>query len=83
MGIVLPQRGDMLKITCPKNPKHNRFSTTAHVMQEWVVDEGGEFVRCADSCMEVTHGPTNGNSFICVNKHKGRICGADAVVEEI
>lgn len=27
------------KVTCPKNIRHTRFSVTAHVAQEWEVDE--------------------------------------------
>lgn len=72
----------MLKITCPKNPKHQRFATTAHVMQEWVVDKDGEFVRVSDPCLQTDQGPEKGNSFTCVCKVKGEECGAEAIVEE-
>lgn len=73
----------MLKITCPKNPKHNRFETTAHVMQIWAVDNDGEFVRCLDDCLEVDQGPEKGNCFTCICKVKGEICGANAIVESV
>jgi hypothetical protein len=72
-----------MKITCPKNPKHNRFSATAHVMQEWLVDETGEFVRVLNDCLEVDSGPEVGNEFICTCKTKGKVCGAEAIVKSI
>ena len=31
-----------MKVTCPKNPAHNRFITVAHVTEDWVVDEYGD-----------------------------------------
>lgn len=67
-----------MKITCPKNPKHNRFSTTAHVMQDWIIDNDGEFIRCLDQCVEVDQGPEKGNSFTCMV----RGCGEEAIVED-
>ena len=60
--------------TCPNNPEHKRFLTTAHVMQEWVVDEKGEFVRVANECLDVTHRPTECNTWTC------EVCGAEAKV---
>ncbi len=49
------------------------FFTTVHVMQEWLVDEAGNFIEVADDCLEVTHGPDNDNVWTCKN------CGAKAV----
>lgn len=69
----------MLKITCPNNPMHNRFSTTAHVMQDWEVDNDGDFISCIDDCVQTDHGPEKGNSFTCLAIG----CGAEAIVEEI
>jgi hypothetical protein len=65
-----------LKITCPKNSKHDRFITTAHVMQEWKVDNNGELVTVTDNSLQVTHFPEEGNLFTCK-------CGAEAIVEEV
>jgi len=61
----------MLKITCPKNAKHNRFVTTAHVMQDWIIDKDGNFVRCLNECVLVDKGPEKGNYFTCICKSKG------------
>jgi hypothetical protein len=58
---------------CPKDPSHNRFATTAHVVQDWVVDEHGNFIREL-STLETTHGPDTGNIWTCLN------CGAEAKV---
>ena len=33
-----------MKATCPNDPNHNRFLTTAHVMEEWKVDSEGNFI---------------------------------------
>lgn len=67
-----------MKATCPKNPKHKTFTTTAHVMQEWVVDEHGEFkfIECERSggCLEVSKKPDPDNLWTCY------ICGAEAKV---
>lgn len=55
---------------CPKCGQ-SRFTTTAHVMQEWLVDGDGNFINCIDDCMEVTVGPDKDNIWICDN------CGAE------
>jgi hypothetical protein len=66
-----------LLITCPNNPKHNHFITTAHVTQDWVVDKDGDFVKCLDQCSQVDNFPEKGNQFTC------KKCYAEAIVEEI
>jgi rubrerythrin len=53
--------------TCPKNPAHAEFSTSAHVAQRWHVSRTGE-------CTDVTHRPTSGNTWTCM------VCGAEADV---
>ena len=63
-----------LKVTCPKNSKHNRFVTTAHEMHDWLIDPEGNFVKDLGA-IEVTDGPTPGNLFTCDK------CGASAKVE--
>ena len=73
----------MLKVTCPNSPKHNRFSTTAHVMQDWLVDKDGEFVKCLDQCVQVDNEPEYGNTFTCMCMVKGKCCGAEAEVERV
>lgn len=64
-----------MKVTCPTSNRHKRFSVTAHVVQEWVVDETGEFQRATVDCLEVIHKPNRDDRFVC------RICGAEAVTE--
>ena len=65
-----------MKATCPKNKKHKKFITVAHVMQEWVVDPEGEFIEERTACLEVTHDPDPGNTWACA------VCGEEAVVVE-
>ena len=31
------------------------FHATAHVTQEWGLDQNGMFIRCLNDCIEVTH----------------------------
>ena len=63
-----------MKATCPNDPAHDRFYTTAHVAQTWEVDREGNFVSDL-STDEVTHFPDPDNTWQC------KICGADATVE--
>ena len=66
-----------MKATCPNDPEHKRFTTMAHVSEEWIVDECGNFVEEGDpGCGEVVAGPHPHNTWQCVE------CGADALVEE-
>jgi len=64
-----------MKITCPKNKKHNQFITTAHEVHDWVVDEQGNFIKDL-GCSEVAAKPDPDNCWNC------RTCGADAKVEK-
>lgn len=63
-----------MKATCPTSKKHKRFTTVAHVMEEWLVDENGNFMEVKES-LQTTHGPNPGNIWTCVE------CGAEAKVE--
>lgn len=67
-----------MKATCPKHPEHKEFITTAHVMQEWVVDEHGNFLNLepGGESLEVVSDPDPNNCWYC------KICGAEAEVEE-
>lgn len=60
---------------CPNNPNHKRFTTTAHVMQLWKVDEKGNFVDMVDESMEVSHEPDKDNIWTCCE------CGTEAIIE--
>lgn len=64
-----------MKATCPKNPKHKKFVTTAHEMHEWVVDEKGGFVK-DKGWLEVTDNPDQDNVWTCYT------CGAEAVIQK-
>ena len=65
-----------MKITCPEDKKHNRFGTTAHVTEEWVVDEFGLFIDVIPGSSEIVHAPDKGDLFSCLD------CGADAKAED-
>ena len=63
-----------MKIICPKNKDHKRFSVTAHVTQEWQTDEKGNFESVVNDCMDVTHAPSSESYWECYE------CGAEAKV---
>ena len=65
-----------IQATCPKNPHHQNFLTTAHVMQEWCVGEDGQFLTVRKQCLQVTHGPDVDNIWVCAD------CGCVAEVKE-
>lgn len=62
------------KVICPKNPRHKRFSVTAHVVQTWQVDGNGDFVKHLNEYLEVTH-PDAEDCYTCMT------CGTKAKVE--
>lgn len=53
-----------------------RFAVTAHVAQDWEVDQNGEFIAAINSCSEVDHKPDDNDIWQC------RDCGYDAAGEE-
>lgn len=53
-----------MKARCPKNPDHKKFVTTAHMMEEWVVDDTGNWTETLRS-LQVDHGPDPDNSWEC------------------
>ena len=63
-----------MKATCPNNPEHKRFYTSAHEVHDWIVDETGEFLE-DNGCTDVAHKPDPGNVWVCV------VCEAEAKVE--
>lgn len=65
-----------LLAVCPKDKNHKRFSTTAYVCEEWLVDEHGEFMNKLE-LLEVTHDPDPDNTWTCAE------CGSEAEVKEI
>ena len=61
--------------TCPNHPDHKTFTTTAHVMESWMVNQYGHFIA-ADESLQTTHGPDKGNVWTCC------ACGAEAEVND-
>jgi hypothetical protein len=65
-----------MKARCPKNPEHKRFITVAHVTEDWIVDEHGDFIEVAENPdTQLLHGPDTGNTWQC------EVCGTEAIVE--
>ncbi|MFF2532341.1 hypothetical protein ACFVS2_25865 [Brevibacillus sp. NPDC058079] len=62
-----------MKAVCPNNPEHKEFITSAHVVQDWIVDESGNYLSVAED-VQTTHGPHKENTWNC------RICLAEAIV---
>jgi len=56
---------------CPKDPTHKRFVTVAHVSEDWLVDEDGDFIEVVGDG-ETSSKPDPGNIWTC---HE---CGAEA-----
>ena len=66
-----------MKARCPHSTKHTRFIATAHIAEEWVVDENGEFIEKSKYPGEVTHKPCLGDDvWSCEN------CGAEVIFVE-
>lgn len=63
-----------MKATCPKDKNHKQFYTTAHVVQEWKVNENGDFLEVATDCLEISSFPSKDNIWRCA------ICGSEAKV---
>lgn len=56
---------------CPKCGSQV-FSVTAHVTQDWEVDQDGDFLRCTNECVETTHRPDDDDIWTCAK------CGHEA-----
>lgn len=65
----------LLKITCPNNPRHKKFSVTGHITQLWRVDEHCNFVSVLKDCLDVTHRPDKDDRYVCMT------CDAEAKTE--
>lgn len=50
-------------LRCPRCGK--TFCATAHVTQDWELDDSGTFVRCLNDCIEVTHEPDREDVWDC------------------
>lgn len=53
-----------MKATCKNNCEKKLFVTTAHVVEEWVVDAKGNWVETVET-LETAHGPDAGNTWTC------------------
>ena len=42
-----------------------RFVVTAHVTQDWVVDENENYIKTLEDCVDVTHRPNNEDLWEC------------------
>lgn len=63
-----------MKATCPNNPEHKEFLTVATVLEEWKVDERGEWLETCQT-LDPVHRPDPGNVWTCC------VCGEQAEVE--
>lgn len=62
-----------MRLICPNNREHNEFMATAHVTQDWKVDENGMFLETIDECVDVIHSPGLDDEWLCA------FCGATAI----
>ena len=60
---------------CPRCG-NNKFYITAHVTQDWVVDENGNFLETYNDCIDVLHYPDDEDLWQCTE------CGFEAEGEE-
>lgn len=61
-----------MRAVCPENSNHKTFITTAHVVQDWQVDERGNYLDTVSDCIEVSAAPDKDNVWVCFK------CGATA-----
>lgn len=52
------------KYRCPKCG-NTTFMATAHVTQDWKLDENGQFLECVNNCIETTHYPNEDDVWDC------------------
>ena len=57
---------------CPNDPSHKKFITSAHVAQDWQVDEHGNWLATVET-YETVAKPDRGNNWTCC------ICGCSAM----
>ena len=61
------------KHVCPKCGG-KEFYTTAHIMEEWLVDENGNFIAVSSNCIEIDAEPDDDNIWTCKN------CGEEGII---
>ena len=65
----------MSKAKCPKC-KCTKFLVTAHVTQDWEVDNEGNFLNCTDECVDIIHRPNQQDDIWTCSE-----CGSEAIFE--
>ena len=50
---------------CPKC-SGKIFHVTAHVTQDWLVNEYGDYLETVEACSQVVHFPDNDDVWLCV-----------------
>ena len=54
------------KYQCPKCGEKT-FSSTAHVTQDWMLNDHGEFMESISNCIDVTHRPNDDDLWQCLS----------------
>ncbi|MBP3888752.1 MAG: hypothetical protein J6F30_14075 [Cellulosilyticum sp.] len=65
-----------MKLVCPNNHEHKRFSVIAHVTQEWAVTNDGFYDETLENCVDILAQP-NADVFVftCLT------CGEEAITK--
>ena len=53
---------------CP-NCGNNEFGATAHVAQDWIINEHGDWIKTVTDCLEVVHFPDEDDLWDCTKCH--------------
>jgi ribosomal protein S27E len=66
-----------MKLICPNDKAHKRFCVTAHVTEDWIVDEQGDFLETDCDCglTQVIHRPDAQDYYTCAE------CGTEAIIK--
>ena len=64
-----------MELACPKCGS-KKFTVVAHVTEEWITDEKGNFLEVHQSCIDVIHKPDKDDCWLCAE------CGNEAIVRE-
>ena len=51
-------------VKCPNNPDHKRFVATAHMLEEWITDEHGNWLETVET-LDVVSKPTPEDLWLC------------------
>jgi len=67
-------------LRCPKCGG-KRFNSTAHVTQDWEMNENGTLTKIMDACVEVTHYPGSNDIWDCTTCGYSGL-GSDFITEK-